>query len=226
MKTIVMSVGGSLIAPDKIDITFLKNFRKLIVEFTKKGNKVIIITGGGNTAREYQQAGKKVYKDITDRDLDWIGIGATKINAELLSGIFGTLSTESIMGDPSKKVKTTKKIIVGAGWLPGHSSDNDAVLAAKANGASAVINLSNIEYVYNKDPRKHKDAKKMTEMTWKEFRKLVGNKWVPGAHVPFDPVASKFCEKHKLEVVVMKGNDLVNLRNYLTGKKFKGTTIS
>ena len=88
-----------------------------------------------------------------------------------------------------------------------------------------LINLSNIAYVYDKDPSKFKNAKRQTQMDWQEFCKLVGDKWVPGAHLPFDPIASKLARKLKLTLVVMKGNDLKNLQNFLNGKKFKGTVV-
>ncbi|OGY45939.1 MAG: hypothetical protein A3J62_04050 [Candidatus Buchananbacteria bacterium RIFCSPHIGHO2_02_FULL_38_8] len=224
-KTIVMSLGGSLIAPQQIDVNFLKKFKNVILDYTKKGNRVVLICGGGDTSRQYQKATKKINPGVSSRDLDWVGIAATKINAELVSAIFGDYAYESILGDPSKQVKTSRKIIVGAGYLPGSSSDKDAVLAAKAFKAETVINLSNITYVYNKDPRKFKDAEPQKEMRWKDFQKIVGHKWVPGAHVPFDPVASALAAKWKMELVVMKGSDLANLKNFLAGKKFVGTII-
>jgi len=220
-----MSLGGSLIAPDKIDINFLKKFRKLILDFTKKGNRAIVICGGGNTAREYQKAARQVFSEVSHRNLDWVGIGATKINAELVSAIFGEDAHESIMVDPTKKINTKKKIIVGAGYIPGHSSDVDAILVAKTFGAKEVFNLSNITYVYNKDPKKYKDAKPQKQMSWVEFRKMVGDKWVPGAHVPFDPVASKLAQQHKLKVIVLKGSDLNNLSKAISDKSFVGTVI-
>jgi len=223
-KTIVMSLGGSLIAPDKLDLEFLKKFKQLILKFSKK-NRIVIICGGGDTAREYQAAARKINPQVSNKDLDWIGIGATRINGELISGIFGDHAHESILGDPTKPKKSNKNIIVGAGWMPGHSSDKIAVQAAKAFGASTVINLSNITYVFDKDPSKHQDAKPQEKMDWKSFRKLVGNKWVPGAHVPFDPVASQLAEKYGMELVVMNGGDLKNLSNFLEGKKFIGTII-
>ncbi|MDD2807098.1 MAG: UMP kinase [Patescibacteria group bacterium] len=224
-KTLVMSLGGSLIAPDGLDIDFLKKFRTVIINFVKKGNRVVLITGGGNTSRTYQKAAKKINPKISSTDLDWIGIGATRINGELVSGIFGDLAYESILFDPRKKIKTSRPIIVGAGYKPGSSSDKDAVLSAKAFGAKTVINLSNITYVYDKDPSKFKDAKPQEKMTWHEFKKLVGSKWVPGAHVPFDPIATRLAERWGMNLVVMKGSDLDNLKKYLAGQDFKGTVI-
>ncbi len=226
MKTIVMSLGGSLIAPEELDINFLKKFKKVILNYTKKNNRVILICGGGRTCRKYHQAAREVNPKITHRDLDWIGIATTKLNAELVSGIFGQAALEGVIDNPSKAIKTSKKIIVGAGYLPGSSSDKDAVLIAKAYKAKTVINLSNIAFVYDKDPKKFKDAVAQKNMRWPDFLKLVGRKWVPGAHVPFDPIASHLASNSGIDLVVMKGSDIANLERFLAGKDFKGTVVS
>ena len=56
--------------------------------------------GGGNTARLYQKAAKAVYPKVASKDLDWVGIGATRINGELVSAIFGDAAFEGIIFDP------------------------------------------------------------------------------------------------------------------------------
>jgi len=223
--TVVMSVGGSLIAPGDLDLVFLKKFKQVILEFTLRGNRAVIIAGGGNTSRRYQQAAKKVTRTITDRDLDWIGIAATKINAELVSGVFGDRAHESILSNPGQRVATAKRIIVGAGYLPGSSSDKDAVLAAIAFNAKTIINLSNITYVYDKDPKRHHDAKPQKKMSWPAFRRLVGNRWIPGAHVPFDPIAAQLAAKRKMKLVVLNGANVPNLKRCLRGQSFVGTVV-
>ena len=53
---------------------------------------------------------------------------------------------------------------------------------------------------------------------------MVGDKWDPGLHAPFDPVASKHAQKEKMKVVIM-GKNLKNLDNFLNGKRFKGTVV-
>jgi uridylate kinase len=99
------------------------------------------------------------------------------------------------------------------------------VLLAKNFGVKKIVNLTNIDYVYDKDPRKFKDAKKIEKISWKDFRKIVGDKWDPGLNVPFDPVASKDAEKLKLEVAIINGKSLDNFERYLNNEKFIGTVI-
>jgi uridylate kinase len=115
---------------------------------------------------------------------------------------------------------------VAAGWKPGFSSDYDAVLLAEKFGAKTVINLSNIEKVYTDDPRRDPDAKPLDTISWADFRSLIGDEWMPGKNVPFDPVASRHAEKTGLTVICAAGRNLPNLKRLLSGENFTGTTIS
>jgi len=223
----ILSVGGSIIIPPSgFNISFLKKFRTLMLKHVRRGTKLILVVGGGATCRVYQQAAAKVTK-LTHEDLDWIGIYTTIYNARFVQKMFKGYAAKDIVTNPTKKVKTTKPIIIGAGYEPGHSTDMDAVLLAKTYGASEVINLSNIKYVYDKDPSKYKNAKKIKEIDWKSFRRdIVGSKWNPGKNAPFDPIASKAAEKMGLRVSILQGTNLKEVDNVLSGRKFRGTVIN
>ena len=227
---IIISLGGSLIVPNQIDWQFLKKFRELIISEIKRGKKFVIITGGGYTAREYIQATGKITK-LTKDDQDWLGIHATRMNAHLMKTIFRAYAHPRINKNPETKADITRhfshgeKIMVAAGWKPGWSTDYVAAIHARRFGAKTLINLSNVEYVYDKDPKKHKDAKIIKEIRWKDFRKIVGSRWDPGLNMPFDPIASQLAEKINLEVIIADGKNLDNLKNILEGKEFLGTVI-
>ena len=218
-----MSLGGSVIVPDKINAIFLKNFKKTLEKFVKRGYRFVIICGGGKTARNYQKAASKII-NVSNEDLDWLGIHITILNANFIKILFGNIAEDCIVTNPTSKIKFKKKIIVAAGWKPGWSTDYDAVLLAKNLKVNTVINMSNIDYVYDKDPKKNKNAKEMECICWKHFRQMVGNKWEAGLNKPFDPVAAKAAEKLKLKVVVI-GKNLNNFENLLNDKKFNGTVI-
>jgi len=226
-KTVIISLGGSLIVPEEIDWKFVKGFKELIKDQIKKGYKFIIITGGGKTARKYAEAAGKVGQ-INNEDRDWLGIHATRMNAHFIRTIFQEHAHPRINKNPHdlEDFHSFKEdILVAAGWRPGFSTDFDAVLLAKYFQAKTLINLSNIDYVCDKDPRKFPDCKKIKEISWPEFRKIVGNKWDPGMNAPFDPIASKEAEKIGLEVAIMNGKKLANLKKFLEGEKAKATII-
>jgi len=226
-KTIIISLGGSLIVPEEIDWKFVKKFKVLIEEQIKKGYKFILITGGGKTARKYIEAAAKI-DGITSDDKDWIGIHATRMNAHFIRTIFREHAHPRINKNPHDLedfYNFKEDILVAAGWRPGFSTDFDAVLLAKYLGVKTLINLSNIDFVCDKDPKKFPDAKIIEEISWADFRKIVGDIWDPGMNAPFDPIASKEAQEIGLEVAIMNGQNLPNLKKYLEGKKAKGTII-
>lgn len=223
-KLIILSVGGSLIVPENIDTNFLKEFKELIVEYSHVGFRFVIICGGGRTARTYQGAAREV-SELTREDLDWLGIHTTRLNAHLLRTIFHKEAHPRIIKNPHEDIQWKESVLVAAGWRPGCSTDYDAVLLARNLQATKLINLSNIDYVYDKDPRTNPDAKKIESISWPAFRALIPAEWDPGLNAPFDPVAAKEAEKIGLEVVVMNGKKLANLRQHLSGESFLGTII-
>ncbi|MBI5621567.1 UMP kinase [Candidatus Falkowbacteria bacterium] len=225
-KTIVISLGGSLVAPREgvIDYQFLKKFKQLITKHLKRGTRFIIVVGGGKTARAYQAAARRVGQ-LTAEDIDWIGIHSTRLNAHLLRTIFRASAHAKIVTNPNETEKFREPVLIGAGWRPGWSTDYVAARLATGYGAVEVVNLSNIDYVYSRDPRQYRDAKKIIHSDWVQFKKIVGTKWTPGANLPFDPVASRWASQHRLRVLITNGKKLAALDRYLSGGRFSGTVI-
>lgn len=207
-ETIVISLGGSLIIPDEIDVDFLIKFKAVISVQTKKGKEFLITTGGGKICRKYQDVAK-IISNPTDVELDLIGIKALNLNSELVKVLF----------------KDDDKVKIFGAEKPGSSTDLGAVMLAKQNNAKKVINLSNIDYAYDKDPNKYSDAKKIENVSWAEYRKIIPSEWNPGLSTPFDPIASKIAEEENLEVVILNGKNIENLEKCLNGQVFIGTVI-
>src|SRR5574344_2352948 len=230
MATKVLSVGGSIIAPEFPDSNFLEGFCAMVRSYLEshEGDKLILVAGGGGPARIYQKSFRAVTKTGDDAGTDaadWIGIMATRLNAQLLKACFGSLCMEDVVTDPTKAKKFRGSILVAAGWKPGFSTDNDAVLLAEKFKADTVVNLSNIEKVYTDDPRKNPDAKPLDSISWKDFRVMVGDEWTPGKNCPFDPIARKKAEQLGLTVICASGKNIANIRSILNGGLFIGTKI-
>jgi len=227
-EKIVISVGGSLIVPNGgIDSEFLKKLNRFVRdELAKhKNRQFFLITGGGEIGRHYIEAGTAVVgHKLSNDDLDWLAIHATRLNAHLVRTIFKDIAHPFLMDDYSFIRKAIEPVVVGAGWKPGWSTDYDAVLVCEDYGAKTIINLSNLQKICDKDPKKFKDAKEIDKITWKDFRKLVGDKWIPGMHAPFDPIASKKAQELGIKVVFM-GKDFDNVKKYFNGEQFVGTII-
>lgn len=222
-NTIVMSLGGSLIVPEEIATDFLTRFKQAIEEFINQDYRFIIFAGGGKTARKYQDAAQQI-TSLDNQQLDWLGIKATHINALLLKYILQEHTHDDIIYNPEEKVPTDKKIIVGAGWKPGWSTDFDTVLVAKQLGVSRVINMSNIEHVYDSDPRNNPDAKKFDTLSWDDYRNLIDGEWSAGLSTPFDPIASKEAHESNIQVDII-GPDIDNFKKCLKQESFIGTII-
>ncbi len=214
-----------MVIPNDLDVRFLRKFRALILRHVGAGQRFIIIVGGGKVARRYQAAAKTI-ATLTRDDLDWLGIHATRLNAHLLRTLFREHAYPQLITDRRKiNPHIRSRIIVAAGFKPGCSTDYDAVLLAKAYKAKTILNLSNIDWVYDADPRTHRYAKPLLTATWRDFQKLVGTRWDPGANVPFDPVASKWAARWKMRVVITRGTDFKNLQRLIAGRPGKGTVI-
>ncbi len=230
MSTKVLSVGGSIVAPEGPDVEFVKKFVSMVKEYLSahKDDKLIFVVGGGGPARIYQNAFRQVTDTPADKGTDaadWIGIMATRLNAQFVKASFGDLCKEAVVTDPTAAKAFTGSILLAAGWKPGFSTDNDAVLLAEKFGAKTVVNLSNIEKVYTDDPRKNPDATPIDEISWADFRKIVGDEWTPGKNCPFDPIASKKAQELGLKVICAGGKNLENIKAILEDRDYVGTTI-
>ena len=224
MSRYVISLGGSLVAPESgPDWQFLQSFKNIITHPKHVDDVFYIIVGGGNPARQYQNALKELGCD--DKTLDHMGIFTTHLNAYYVSLAFNfppehkvVLKVERLLGDASLH-------ITGAGLQPGQSSDTVAIQTAIQIQADKVVNLSNISQVYSADPNKDSSASPIDSLTWDEYLNIIPNVWEPGLSTPFDPVASKLAKNNNITVTIL-GNRLENFEAYLRGDDFIGSVIS
>jgi uridylate kinase len=223
----VISLGGSIVAPDGVDAPFVKEFISLIETHLGAGEerRAVLIVGGGAPARTYQAAYREIVGETSSDDQDWIGIMATRLNAELVRASLGELCRNPVVTDPSADFEFTGRVLVAAGWKPGFSTDFDAVVLAERFGAERILNLSNIEKVYTADPKIDPDARPLDRVSWDEFRAMVGEDWVPGKNLPFDPVATRRAAELGLQVISAGGRNLKNVGDILEGRDFIGTLI-
>lgn len=226
-KLTVLSLGGSIIAPEKVDVEFLQKFNDALRTYLNedKERKVIIVCGGGAPARIYQTAYRAVNKTGDLSVQDWIGIKATHLNGQLVHAIFNDLCSDDLVTDPTTELNFSNQVLVAAGWKPGFSTDTDAVYLAQRFGGKLIINLSNIAKVYTDDPKTNPEATPLDSVSWEDFREMVGNEWIPGKNCPFDPIASKVAQGESMKVICADGRNIENTMAILKGESFEGTTI-
>ncbi len=218
----VISIGGSIIVPDDVDYKFLKSLKKLLLNLKKQ--KVVIVAGGGSTCRKYIKP--LIKEKISEHNQHVLGIESTRLNAKLLALFLQKCNTDipqSIEG-VTRLLKKHNIVVVG-GLKPGMTSDGTTARIAKYVKADTLINMTNVKGLYTKDPRKHKDAKFIKELSHANFKKMIDKvELKPGQHFVLDAVAANITRKSNIDVVIMKG--LGNLDKFLNKKKFTGTIIS
>lgn len=226
-KRIILSVGGSLIVPNEINTTFLKNLKGFVDSYVAEGWQFILVTGGGAPARWYIEGGNAVLDGtLPNDDKDWLGIHATRMNAHLVRTIFRDIAQPAIVKNPEEDIiDENYKVIVASGWKPGWSTDFVATKLAERFQAPLVINISNIDQVFTADPKTDASAVAVETMTWAEFREMVGETWTPGMNTPFDPIAAKLSDQNNISVIVL-GSSMENLGKCMQGEEFLGTVLS
>ena len=220
--TIVISLGGSIIVPKEVDYKFLKEFKKTILSV--KNKKIVICTGGGFTARDYIQALRK--EKLNDYTQDLIGIEVTRLNAKLVASFIRKCNQEiPTTLEQVKKLLQTHNIVICGGLSSGQTSDGTTATIADYLDANEMINITNVKGLYDKDPRKFKNAKFIPKISHKEFYKMISKlKKEPGQHFVLDTLAAEIAMKAKIKVVILQG--MKNLKGCITKKKFVGTIIN
>ncbi len=221
---VVISLGGSVIIPNKVDFKYLEKFCKVVKRFSKK-NKVVIVTGGGNTARKYIEPLVKLKKG--EKAYSAVGISSTRINARLVRRIFGFSGRLPIeMKQVKYDLKKKNLVICGAlGERPGMTSDANAAEVSKEIKADFFVNITDVDGLYTKNPKLN-GAKLIDEISYDKFLNMANKiKFKAGQHFVLDGVAAKLIKKYKIKTFIV-GDDLRNLKRVLKGRKFKGTVIS
>ena len=221
----VLSLGGSIIVPEEIDYSYLIKFRRFITTYAKR-EKVVIVCGGGHTARVYIRALDKARVDRKIAGL--IGIRVTRLNAWLLIDIFNGRCAPTVaksLEEVSRLLKTDSIVITG-GLSYAHESSSDASAVQIANRlGSDFINITNVNGVYDKDP-KIKGARFIPHMSFDElYTRLKKTGFKPGQHGILDLYAGELIKKHKIRSYIV-GKDLNNLKRLFYKKKFVGTIIA
>jgi len=225
-KVVVLSLGGSLIVPDEIDILFLNKFKQVIKKHLDN-YRFVIVCGGGSIARKYIKALREQGKSEYLQSMS--GIAVTRLNARFMTYFFGKDANEGIPHD-MKQIKSLLKkndvVFCGAlRYAKKETSDGTSAKIARFFKTD-FINLTLVPGLYDKNPIERKNAKFIPRISWQDFwNKARKIKYSPGQHFVLDQHAAEIIKNYKITTYIL-GKDMKNLDNLLNGKKFKGTIIS
>lgn len=210
----VISLGGSIIVPDEINVKLLLELKEII---HKSKHEFVIVCGGGQTARKYMNSIKGL---VDEMSLDEVGIASTHLNAVLVSRILKARVIKSL----DEVTGYNDKVLVSGGFMPGITTDTDAVIIAEKLGVKIVINISNVKGVYDKNPKKNPEAKMYKKLDYEGLITL-SNKYGLGgkADFVFDLAACKLAQRTKTKIIFIKGID--NFKKIIENKTFEGTVV-
>jgi len=202
-----ISLGGSLLTRDMSPENY-RRYARVLKELKDEGHQIVVVCGGGRTAREFISIAQGLGAD--NRLQDRLGILATHANALLLIAALGLEAHPHVHRRRSEiKRNLGDRILVGGGHLPSSSTDYRAVLFAEAMGADLVVNATDVDGVYDKNPEKHPDAVKLDRITFSRLEEIImeSTEQSPGEYGLFDLKAVKLARRLKIPMVFVDGTD-------------------
>ena len=224
MEKVVVSIGGSILIPDNNDAVYIKRLAALLTELSRKVG-MVIVCGGGKIARYYTNTGRELGGRTAE--LDMMGIGATRLNAELLRIALGDAAYGSVpltVDDAAAAFKEGKIVVMG-GTAPGHTTDAVATMVAGKIGSKRVVNATSVDAVYSDDPKKNADSERYSNITIRELCTIVYSEHDAGRSSVFDPLGVQIAMRECIDIYVVHGRDLDDMRDAILGNCIKGTCV-
>jgi len=224
MEKVVVSIGGSILVPGENDAEFIGKLAKMLKEVSMEV-QLAIVCGGGKTARYYAGIAKDLGGSTYEQDI--LGIAATRMNAQLLMLALGEMP-DAVITDPEELAKASQpgKIVVMGGTVPGHTTDAVSSMVAAAMKADRIINGTSVDAVYTADPRKDPNAKKIPKMTIDELAEIVYKEHGASKSSVFDPLGVKLAKENRMDILMIDGRNLDELKNAILGKPINGTFVN
>ncbi len=224
-EKVVVSIGGSVLIPGENDPAYIKKLAETIKD-ASGAVQLVVVCGGGRIARYYTETGRSI--GGSTYQLDIMGIGVTRINAQLLAVSLGKLSSTDIpeTAEEASRRSTPDNIVVMGGTEPGHTTDAVAAMVAKEMGAGRIVNATSVEAVYSDDPKKNPAAERYSDITIDKLGELVYKEHGAGNSSVFDPLGIKIAKENKIDILMVDGRDLEELKNAILGSRIKGTYVN
>lgn len=232
-KRILLKLSGEQLAgkfESGIDAELCKWLAQEIKKVSDDGTQVVVMVGGGNFARGAQLAGNGI-KRVTG---DHIGMLATMMNAlaltdifesegvrtRCLSNIFAQQVAEPFVHRLAEKHLEKGRVVITAGGIgrPYLTTDTAAVALALEIDCQVVLKATKVNGVYDKDPAKHDDAKKIDNLS---FQQAVAD---DGIKI-MDKAAMGLALEHQLPIIVFDAMQEDNIAKAAQGHT-TGTIIS
>ncbi len=229
-RRIMLKLSGEVFAGSKdygLDKPTLHDVARQVAEVAKTA-QVVVVVGGGNIWR---------YRDTKESGIertasDAMGMLATVMNSVALQSSLEEIGTETRvlsaidipqLAEPFIRRRAMRhlekgRVVICAGGTgnPFFTTDSAAALRALELSCDVLLKATNVDGIYNKDPKKFPDAKRYERLTYQEaLEQHLG---------VMDQAAFSLCEDQKLPIVVFDFFKNGNLRDAAAGKKI-GTLV-
>lgn len=223
-KILVIKLSGSVFN-FKTTSKSLKEYAQVLLDIQTKVQPVVV-SGGGIIARHYVNLARSLGSD--ESSLDEMGIEISRLNAMLLSAALGD-SVYPVIPSNLEEISIacqSGKIIVSGGLHPGQSTNATAALICEKIKADRFLNATDVDGIYDSDPKKNKKAKMFKEITIKKCLDLLNNESTQaGNYELMDIVAMKVIERSKIPTYVIKSDPKI-IRNLIMKNRQTGTKIT
>jgi uridylate kinase len=222
-KILVIKLSGSVFN-FKTTSKSLKEYAQVLLDIQTKVQPVVV-SGGGIIARHYVNLARSLGSD--ESSLDEMGIEISRLNAMLLSASLGN-SVYPVIPSNLEEISIacqSGKIIVSGGLHPGQSTNATAGLICEKIKADRFLNATDVDGIYDSDPKKNTKAKMFKEITIKKCLELLNTESTQaGDYDLMDIVAMKVIERSKIPTWVIKSDPKV-IRNLIMKNSQTGTKI-
>jgi predicted uridylate kinase len=212
-SSIVLKIGGSIIYDNSLNVNqdLLDKLKDWYSRKKDDYQSIVIVVGGGSLSRDLQE---KISRHIGGQEyLHSIGMSVTHTNANLLRAYIGDpeIVVPQRLGEAYELLMDSgKSIMVCGGLKVGWSTDMDAAVFADILNESRITKVSNIDYIYDKDPSVVEDATPMKDMAWNEYFKLFNiqedSTHTPNGNIPIDVECARFCKKKEISFWISGGS--------------------
>ncbi|HYY68076.1 MAG TPA: UMP kinase [Nitrososphaeraceae archaeon] len=221
-KRVVIKLSGSIFSQGASGDS-IKKYAEMLSDISTSVQP-IVITGGGEIARQYINLARNLGSD--EANLDIMGIEVSRLNARLLIAALGDEAYSAVpknLEEISIAVASNKIVIVG-GLHPGQSTNATSALIAETSKASCFVNATDVDGIYDSDPNINSKARLFREITVDECMEILKvESTIAGTYDLMDIIALKVIERSRIPTRVVL-SDIDNIRGAVEGKDV-GTKI-
>jgi len=222
--TFILKVSGAIISPQNVE--YISKYSEMLKRLYGMGYRFTVVVGGGPVSRNYISAGRSL--GLNESLLDMLGIEVSRLNASLLIGKLYDIAYPTPPKSMSELLSawSSGKVVVMGGLQPGQSTNAVAALAAEILNAKVLVNASRVDAVYDKDPTKYANARRLKRITIKSLKRILRRSFEEaGTYQLMDLLSLNILERSRIPLVVIDGRRPELIEEFIVKGKVVGTYV-